>query len=456
MIELNIQLQPKQREAFDKSKYASVLGYGGAKGGGKSYFIRAREIYRRLQFPYSVGTIFRKTNEELWENHIRKFFSEYPCTRDWYSKEHKTIFYPNGSVTKFAYLRYTSDVDAYQGIPMDDVSLDEATQHDYYVFQVLRSSNRVSSDKSGITPSFICTFNPGGIGHAWVKRLFIDRKYECGENPSDFEFTQAFLADNQVLERSDPTYRQRLENLPPHLREAYLLGNWNIFAGQAFSELSTDVHLIEPFALPDQTRYFGGYDYGFNHPFAFVLFAITPENKVYVVNYLKKRQLNADIHGERIAGMLDGKNINIYAGTDIWSKKDGRDTWADQIGAGLARKGNRSSLFPADTNRKQGVARIRELISYQGTTSGEPRLKFFKNCEAVFDCVKSMAYSDRDPEDVVKVDADEYGNGGDDLYDAFRYGVMSSFSPAKIKEQRPAGTTGEDLLKIIRRSQKGW
>ena len=182
-INFNIALQPKQKEAFKLSLEFPVFAFGGAKGGGKSFFVRARELYRRLQYPFSTGCIIRQTYGELWDNHIRQFFIEYPELKTWYSAERKTIEYPNGSVTQFIYLRNEKDALVYQGRSYDDISFDEATQHPYESFAMMSSCNRLSNPKlqNKIKPSMILTCNPGGIGHDWVKRLFIDRNFNDGD-----------------------------------------------------------------------------------------------------------------------------------------------------------------------------------------------------------------------------------------------------------------------------------
>ena len=141
-LELTITLQPKQKEAFIRSGVVPVLFYGGSKGSGKSYLIRARELYNRLKYPNTKGLIVRKTYPELLSNHIRKFFEEYPITRQWYNKSEKAIYYPNGSITEFSYLKNTDDVYTYQGREYENISIDEITQHEEITFKILRSSLR--------------------------------------------------------------------------------------------------------------------------------------------------------------------------------------------------------------------------------------------------------------------------------------------------------------------------
>jgi len=410
-IEINITLQPKQREAMDKSETTPVLFYGGSKGSGKSYLVRAREVKRRLLYRGTKGLIVRKTFPELLANHIRPFFKEYPITRQWYNKAEKTIYWPNGSTTEFSYLGNTDDVYTYQGREYDDEAIDEVTQHDWEVVRILRSSLRTTNPQ--IKPTMLLTGNPGGVGHQEVKRIFIDRKFRPDENPEDYAFVQAFVQDNNALMDGDPQYVKRLEDLPDHLRRAYLLGDWNIFAGQAFPELARHVHIIPPFALPEPVRWFAGYDWGHEHPFAFVLCGMTHDKKIYVTGYVHAQHKNIEQQALMIKNLIGDKKPIIYLGHDAFQDR-GHPTIARQLQQALPGL----QLLKATTKRIHGVSILREQIAYQNTTKGYPNLKFFKNAEGVYDQVASMQYDDKKPEDALKMDANDSGEGGDDLYDA--------------------------------------
>jgi len=453
-MKLEINLQPKQDDALTDSYHQPVTFFGGSKGGGKSYLVRAREVIRRLEYPNTTGSIIRKTFPELRANHILPMWLEYPELKQYYNKQDKTIYYPNGSTTTFNHLQYTDDVYNYQGIALDDISIDEVTQHEEDVFKILRSSNRRSNtDKTcKITPTMFLTGNPGGIGHQFIKRLFVDKEYKIGEKPEDFLFIKARLQDNPALLRVDPEYVDRLKALPEQQRRAYLDGDWNIFSGLAFSELSERVHLIEPFQLDPSVKYFGGYDYGFVHPFAFVLFAITKENEIYVVDYIKKDKKRPDEQGRMILDKIKNyHHIYIHAGTDIWANKTGRGTIQQELSEILRGK---ATLVKGYTDRIDGVNQIRKKIAFIGTKTAKPQLYFFRNCIEVYNNIKSMQFDMKRPEDVIKVDADENGEGGDDLYDGFRMGVMGIVYPPKEQDKEPSYKSGQYLLDLIEQDQQ--
>lgn len=454
--ELVIRLQNKQREAFVKSMTTPVLFYGGAKGGGKSYLVRAKEIARRMKFKGTRGLIIRKTLPELRSNHITKLFEEYPATRDWFNKTEKILYYPNGSSTEFSYLQSTDDVYTYQGREYEDISIDEITQHEEQVFKILRSSLRTT--KKNVKPTMLLTGNPGGVGHGWVKRLFIERQFRAEENESDYLFVQAKVHDNRALLDADPDYVKRLYDLPDHLRRAYLDGDWNIFAGMAFDQLSHATHIVDPFELPKGTRYFAGYDHGYNHPFSLVVCAIVPDGTVYVVDHYTSRLKDVAEISKGVLEHVGDRHIQIFAGPDIWSRgRDGGPSIYDQFLTNGLR--GRVALIQAHDDRIQGVAEMRKYINYRNTKSGTPRLYFFKNTIDVFNTVSGMQFDGRRPEDVLKIDADDEGQGGDDSYDALRYALMGRVYAPISSQQTPEKTpnTGAWALKNLEdQAGKGW
>lgn len=452
-LKFDNQVQPKQLEALQLSKTVPVLFYGGSKGSGKSYVTRFREIRRRLKYPNSKGLIVRRTYPELLSNHIRKFWEEYPETRNWYNKSEKVIHYPNGSITEFSYLKNTDDVFTYQGREYEDISIDESTQHTWQTIQILRSSLRTT--RADITPRMFLTGNPGGLSHADHKRIFIDRIFREGENPKDYAFVQAFVTDNNALMDADPEYVKRLEDLPEHLRKAYLEGDWNIFAGQMFTQLTPSKHIIDPIKLPVGTQYFAGYDYGYNHPFAFVLCALTPSGEYFVVSHIRERFVEVADQAALMLKMLEGKGrVTIYAGHDIFNKESGKTIEDQLLEAGFARSGH--SIVRAAIDHVNGVAELRKAFSLR--PDGIPHLRFFRNAQPVYDCVAEQQINPDKPEDVIKLNAVD-GEGGDDLYDGLRYAIRSWTIPNKTQKSIKPGT-GEMLLQkrleLAKQKQGGW
>ena len=174
-MKLTIELQPKQKLFAQSMEDYPVTFYGGAKGGGKSKGMRTIFLLRRFQYPGSTGAIFRKTYPELEGNHIGPMFQEYPELRQYYNDSKKTLALPNGSTLQFCYASSEKDLDLYQGREFNDLGIEEAGQWTEAMFWKLMGSNR--SSKAGIPSRTALTGNPGGVGHKWLKRIFIERRF---------------------------------------------------------------------------------------------------------------------------------------------------------------------------------------------------------------------------------------------------------------------------------------
>jgi len=412
--ELDIFLQPKQKEAFYKSFETPVMFYGGAKGGGKSFLVRARELYRRLTFPNTNGLILRKTYPELISNHIRKFWVEYPFTRKWYNKSEKTIYYPNGSTTEFSYLQHTDDVYNFQGREYEDITIDEITQHEEDVFKILRSSNRTTN--VNIKPTIFLTGNPGGPGMAWVKRIFVDRNFNDGEIPDDFDFVQAKVWDNKLLLQNDPQYITRLKGLPEDQRRAYLDGDWDIFSGQVFSEFRRQYHVIDPIIPSKSFTHFLWIDWGYSEKSACAIYlaALIPQttqdgrefNRVIVYKEWYGNQKHPNEWAEivyRGCKQIGIKPKRCYTDPAIHSsQQSGEQSIAKlfewkwkELNDGLwvrAEKGANSG----SASRVNRVGMLHNWLSF--AYDGMPYILFTKNCENLIRTLPLLVYDENQPE----------------------------------------------------------
>jgi phage terminase large subunit len=330
-------------------------------------------------------------------------------------------------------------VDLYQGREFHDLCIDEAGQWPESMFRRLLGSNR--SSLAGIKARAILTGNPGGIGHGWLKRLFVEKRFNERENPSDYAFIQALVDDNQALVDNDPAYVQRLESEPNEaIRKAYRYGDWDIFAGMFFQEISREVHFIKPFEIPPHWNRFGSYDYGFNHPAAFGWFANDEDGNTYLYREFVQSQLRVDQFCKRISAFGDTANLYpIVAGHDCWTHKAVLRDDAQPPTIAEEFQSHGISLKRAVIDRIQGAAQLRSYLALReapGLGGNErennrqldkkPRFYIFDNCPITFDTISRMIHDPDRPEDVLKVDATEGDPlSGDDAYDMVRYGLMS-------------------------------
>ena len=234
------------------------VAYGGARGGGKSWAVRKKAAGLALAYSGIRILVLRQTFPELRENHILPMMADLMGVAV-YKDTDKSFTFPTGSRIIYGYCDSEKDVLQYQGQEYDVIFLDEATQFTEFQFTTLTACLRGAND---YPKRFYLTCNPGGVGHMWVKRLFVDRDYRGAERAEDYTFIAATVYDNTALMERDPGYVQMLQALPEGQRRAWLLGEWDLMEGQYFSEFSREVHVCRPFAPPGHWRRYVSLDYG--------------------------------------------------------------------------------------------------------------------------------------------------------------------------------------------------
>lgn len=443
MNELRISLQPKQKQFMKAVEETPVTFYGGAKGGGKSKGVRDIMLHRRFKYPGTHGGIFRRSYKELEGNHIRPILKEFPVLRDYWTESKKLLNLPNGSTLEFCHAENEKDIELYQGREFEDLAIEEAGQWTEQMFRTLHGSNRSSTP--GFKPRTLLTGNPGGIGHQWLKRIFIEKRFKPNERPQDYAFIQALVTDNAALLENDPEYVHKLEAEPNEaLRKAYRYGDWDIFAGQFYAELRREIHLIKPFDIPIHWTRFGSYDFGFNHPAAFGWFTCDGDGNIYLYRELAQAQLRVDQFSEKINAFKDTEALSpVVAGHDCWQKKNVlKQGSSPTIAEEFLEHG--ITLKRAAIDRIQGAAQVRSYLAWQNHSNGRtlPRFFIFDTCPLSFDALSRMLVDPDRPEDVLKQDAtDGDPRTGDDLYDMIRYGLMTRPILAEApKVTHPHGT----------------
>jgi phage terminase large subunit len=456
-LELEVELSDKQLECEASLNRVDVTGYGGAKGGGKSAGARLISAID-LGTPGCVTGLFRRSYPELEDNHIGPLFKSYPFLRDYYNSQKKAIRIPDiESELKFRYCKNYDDVSKQAGREYHKLKIEEAGDWPYEMWMgLIRNTNRCSI--AGIKASTGLFFNWGGIGHAALKRIFWNKDLRDNEKDLSWNFILAKVEDNPKLMEYDPGYLLRLESEPNEaLRRAYRHGDPNIVAGQFFTQLSRSIHVVPPFKIPSYWKWFGSYDYGFNHPACWQFFVADTDGNIYLVKEIMGSQLGIYEQAKLVHAFIDEmmdtkqmeKRMNLFfAGHDCWAKKKGTEpTIAEDFASSKVVDKYTIHLKRANIDRKQGAKQIRNYLYYRIEKEDDklrrigPRLHFFENCDKTFDCVGRMVHNPDDIEDVLKIDASE-GDvySGDDPYDTLRYGLMSR-PPISIEPKRPKGTT---------------
>jgi hypothetical protein len=424
--------------------------FGGAAGGGKSDAAVMLPL-KWVDKPGFTALILRKTFPELQEL-VDRSHAVYPELGGKWREAKKRWEFPSGALVEFGYFEFWKHHTRYQGRQFCLIIWDELGQCPEERFWTFLMSRCRSADPE--LPTLMRgTGNPGGAGHGWLKARFIEL---CGNDGSTVHtesatglrrrFIPSRLADNPALDLGDPGYRRRLESLPEIMRLQLLEGDWGASSGVGLHELSPSVHICQPHVLDNNWWYFGALDWGFHHPAWFGLFAVGQAGRIRMVDSVEMWRKQPHEMAERIGEFLDrvgdeqGYEIDvryIVAGRECWSdikaRGENTPTIAEQfVDHGLA-------LTKANQARIAGLNNMRRYVTRIGPLGEEvePLFQLFdtpSNREG-FRCLTSMVSDPKDPEDVLKVDADEYGSGGDDFYDMCRYGLASR-PMVRMKQER--------------------
>ena len=268
------------------------------------------------------------------------------------------------------------------------------------------------------------TCNPGGVGHAWVKRLFLDRQFRAGEDPADYCFIPATVDDNRDLMEANPDYVKQLELLPEDKRRAHRYGDWDALAGAYFSEFDREVHVCAPFLLPPGWARYRAFDYGLDM-LACLWVAVEPGGRCYVyrewfekdlvVSQAARRMLDLTAPGESI--------VCTMAPPDLWSRvKESGKTMAAlfaEAGLGLSRTGN---------NRQAGWMAVKELLRQDET--GAPGLQIFASCTRLISDLQCLRHDSRNPNDAAREP-----HGVTHGPDALRYFAQTYWLPPGKEEE---------------------
>ena len=445
---------PKQELFFKSTK--RFIGYGGARGGGKSWAMRTKLILLALHYNRLNLLLLRKTLPELRENHILPMLAQLNGIAK-YSKDERAFTFPNGSRIRMGYCDTETDIYQYQGQEYDVIGIEECTHFTWSMVQFLMTCNRTT--RTDFKPRMYFTGNPGGVGHDWFKRLFVKGQYEAAEVPDDYDFIPATVDDNHILMSNNPEYVQILDNLPEAMRQAHRYGNWDIFEGQFFEEFrdipahysdGRFTHIIEPFEIPKDWIIYRSFDFGYSKPFSCGWWAVDFDGRLYRIlelygctnNPNEGVKWTPDKIFSEIASIekehrwLKGKQIIGVADPSIWDASRGEAIIeaADRAGVYFSK---------ADNTRLPGWMQVHYRLQFD--ENGIPDMYIFKTCKGFIRTIPLLQYSKTRPEDL---DTD----GEDHIADEVRYMCMAR--PISPKHKTIAAKIQDDPLELAQDNKK--
>lgn len=483
-VDLGYEPFPKQKE-FHASP-AKYRLFGGAAGPGKSKALLMEAVLQAHEHAGVNTLLLRRTFSELEQSLLLYFRRDIP--RELYKSYNESkhvVTWLNGSTTRFGYCQSEADVYQYQGAEFLFIGIDELTLFTLRQWQFLTSRNRCP-----VPGAFACmagATNPGNIGHAWVKSLWIDKQPASGmEHPeefdaADYDFIPARVSDNPIY-AGDENYLKTLRALPSHLKRAFLDGDWDVFAGQYFDRFDCSRHVVRAEQIdwkPWWARWIS-IDWGFEHPAAVYWHAQTPvgvaqhggaasvtdalgtadetvasKDSRRIVTYrefVTHRTSPRDLAQEIVArgvGRDHGTAGQSDAALSLNSRRDAGATEGnytrEKIDAiylspdAFARRTDEASIadqmgdvfvaggmprpVPADNDRVGGW-----MLMYQMLDAGEWLLT--ENCVELIRTIPNLVRDPARVEDIEKMD-------GDDPADAARYGLKSRYGARRAWETHP-------------------
>jgi hypothetical protein len=464
--------EPQPRQSAFITCPADDVGFGGARGGGKSDGVVGDWISHEETFGEdAIGIAFRRERTQLVELIERSKQVLNPLGYKWHEQD-KYFRGPKGGRLRFTYLESDSDADAYQGHSYTRLYPEEMGTFPSEVpinkmQATLRSGNGVPCQMKG-------TCNPGGPGHQWVKARYKLDLHPKGMEIFRFEFENPFtkkkiektrvfipskVNDNKYL--GDDYVANLFQVGSDSLVRAWLEGDWSVIDGAFFDNWSTERHVVKPFEIPiDWTRFRSG-DWGSAKPFSFGWWAVvgdkfkTPSGvwlpRGCMVRYREwygmqpgkpnvGLKMHADKVGEHLA-MLEASDPKLVAGVldPAAFSEDGGPPISERINTALI-KSKLVPFRPADNKRVPGRGAMGGWDQLRGRLDGDddglPMIVTFSTC---LDSIRTIPALQHDPLKPEDLDSDMEDHAGDE----WRYACMSRpWIRKKPEKEKPANISG--------------
>ena len=429
--------------------------FGGAGGGSKSQLLRFLMMLIAQQWPGSKVAVFRKAGPDLDMTQILPFLSELPAEMGQFNWHHHIYRWANGSVTEFHACYEADDHLRFKSFEWDAVFFDESTEFPSYQLTFLRS--RCRSTKAGWRPVIVYATNPGGSSHLWHKRLFVDGHatgvpfwgpWEATEagialiGGKDFRYCRCYL-QSKLEDNPSLTPEMALAAMAgiedPELRRAVAEGDWNLHAGQFFSEFRPQLHVVTPFSVPNDWPCWRSIDWGYAAPAAALWYARNPAT---MQTYIYREWVQAGVPSTEQAMRI---KILSYGDPPIRLTLADPSMWRKTKGVGTSEaeeyKAGGVPLTRANNNRQMGWARLHKALTPPpeaygpGLPTRAVELQIFETCPELINQIANVERSRVNPEDI-KEPTNLTDKPRDDLLDSCRYGLYGATVASQQRNQQ--------------------
>ncbi len=403
------------REA-DNEEGPVDIGLGGARGPGKSHSILSQAALDDCQrIPFLKVLFLRQTGisaKESFDDLVSKTLRGHIA----YTKLVSALKFENGSRIILGGFKDERDIDRYIGIEYDLIIVEELTQLSEEKYNKLRGSLRTS--KPNWRPRMYTSFNPGGVGHVFVKDRYVIPYREGTETAT--RFIPSTYKDNVALNKE---YIEYLEGLQGDLGRAWREGDWDLFQGQYFNEWRHDKHVCEPFAIPESWPKFRSIDpSGRSGITSCHWYTVDRDGRVYVFREHYATDMDMDQHADEIARMsLDENGIQEPYQYTVIDSAAGAKAGYSETGIEIYMRhgvGVQEQIISAPKERIIGWNIVHQYLRIDKPTPSnsnpQPMLKVFKNCVNMIRTIPALQHDELHPDDV-------NSKGEDHAADELRY-----------------------------------
>lgn len=442
--------------------------YGGAAGGMKTETLINDPVPDLLKYPGTNAIFFRRTFPQLRGVIARMEQLFKPLGAEW-NGTNKCFVFKNGSRYYAAHMQHEKNKLDYQGLEFEIIIFDELTHftESQYIYMFSRNRGRSLPEHRWRVRA---ATNPGGVGHGWVKRRFIDKlepyRYAHFMRWQDEDimvpstapdaktrfWVPAKVKDNPIY--AGGSYEANLMALPEEERRMLYDGDWSVFTGQFFTAWRKPIHVINPIQLhPSTTTFFGGLDYGDISPTCYVVVAMNADGNAYVVNeyYNTEPGVSIEEHAKAIKDIesnLPGPIVRRVGDWNIFQAqtKDRKESTRYTIHQSFQKYG--VNFTHANKDRLAGWRRLKDCLDWHNHDGKKvykgdefikkwPILRFFPQCRNLIRTIPDQIYDEREGSkrrDAAMNDLDTLGE--DHAVDALRYVLMHCITPEFIARQK--------------------